>query len=506
MKKPYFLFTALICWLLFPCVAQGQGIFFVPSSKTKLFSDIRGEEVIVREWSTGEPLVHVRDADYPNRHWFLLGKNGTEQMVGFSFDSVQEGNSIITLYVNDMQVYGDSCYFCGEVIVDYGAPVVLPDGTVLSPRFLSHGFIGRMGMSDTPGDSWRVDYTVLKCVDRLQQLAVYHPDEGQSGFKLLLVATAESSDLAKPSCLVEMKENLDLTWEYSILQTNKDGEVFTDVLARGDDLFVSSHVDCGDDATNVEHWFHYVHWSFQGGFGDRYASVNFMKGTVGHDCRYLTAGGYGWGWHRSDTPMRMCMMDGDTFCLSYTVQNYTTGERGVVFYPMVDVHLLSPPRLYGECCESDVVEIAYAPVSYVMAVLLRGSYSSEGYLLVGDWCSMPMGGAMDRKEGFKIESMCRCGGRSFFLGGHRVSDRMAGGLTQQARVMWPYSGSCFTERRVTSVSVLNRPKFDKQDFEWSKEQNCRYPEIEWKSVTGSVAVWPHTVPCFHNWVENAELD
>lgn len=95
MKKPYFLFTALICWLLFPCLAQGQGILFLPSSKTKLFSDIRGEEVIVREWSTGEPLVHVRDADYPNRHWFLRGKNGTEQMVGFSFDAVQEGNSIL---------------------------------------------------------------------------------------------------------------------------------------------------------------------------------------------------------------------------------------------------------------------------------------------------------------------------------------------------------------------------------------------------------------------------
>lgn len=95
MKKSYCLITVLVYWLLFPCVAQGQGILFLPSSKTKLFSDIRGEEVIVREWSTGEPLVHVRDADYPYRHGFLRGKNGTEQMVGFSFDAVQEGNSIL---------------------------------------------------------------------------------------------------------------------------------------------------------------------------------------------------------------------------------------------------------------------------------------------------------------------------------------------------------------------------------------------------------------------------
>ncbi len=71
MKKSYCLITVLVYWLLFPCVTQGQGILFLPSSKTKLFSDIRGEEVIVREWSTGEPLVHVRDADYPYRHWFL---------------------------------------------------------------------------------------------------------------------------------------------------------------------------------------------------------------------------------------------------------------------------------------------------------------------------------------------------------------------------------------------------------------------------------------------------
>ena len=488
-----------------PVSVSGQeDLVFTPSSKTRLFPELRGEEVIVREWTGGNYVVHVRDADYPYRHYFLLEKTQNDQVVGFSFDLQLNDVGYVTLYVNDMQLYGDSCYFCGEVVIDQGAPVVLPDGTVLVPRFVSYGFVGRFGMADTVGGSWRLDYRLIQDVDRLLQMAVYHPNEELAGFKLMVVATAEAGNLNSPSCLVEIKESSNMNWGYRVLQTETVGLIFTDVLARGNDLFVSSHMECSDNPDDVEHWIHYVHHSWCGGFWETHASFNFVENATKVDSRYMDPSGYGWGWHRSDTPMRMCMMNGDTFCLSYTVLNWSTGEHGVIFHPMLTEFVGFVPRLYYDCCDANLCEIVYSPLSDMMTVLMQGQGTViyPWYVTTNKWSTLLMG-AVGYMSDMKLESLCRRGGRSFYMGGHGETDHKARVVTQQVMAMEPGHDFCFSERRFVGATVLDAPFIDKRVFRWIENKNKL--SFDWSSMTGTVGAVGYSIPCFYPWQPSAEF-
>ena len=362
----------LLFFAIVPFLASGQNILIATSSKSKVLQDIHGDEVMVREMGGSRPVVHVRDANQLNRHYFLMNKAGTDQVVGFHFDLQIPDVDCVKLSIYDMQVYGDSCYVCGEALIDQGAQ----DGSVLEPRLYSYGFVGRMGMADTVGGAWRVDYMFVYEVERLLQMDVFHPDEGYSGFKLLIVATGEMDDATKPSCLVEIKERADQGWEYSVMQTKKTGEVFTDVLARGNDLFVSSHVDCGEDPDDVEHWFHYVHHTWGKGFRDEYLLTGvFWEDAVKVDNRNLSPTPGGWGWHRSATTMRMCLLDDGKFCLSYAVENRATGEKGVIFYPLRDSYMWYPAAV-GHNVGIDTWQYIWSGSGFVQQV--EQSYTRSG--------------------------------------------------------------------------------------------------------------------------------
>ena len=57
---------------MFPCLAQGQGILFLPSSKTKLFSDIRGKEVKLKAFgSHGHQFLHWGNGSPSNIQSFM---------------------------------------------------------------------------------------------------------------------------------------------------------------------------------------------------------------------------------------------------------------------------------------------------------------------------------------------------------------------------------------------------------------------------------------------------
>lgn len=487
----------LLFFAIVPFLASGQEIVFAPSSKSKVLQDIHGDEVMVREMFGSRPVVHVRDANQLNRHYFLMNKSGTDQVVGFHFDLQIPDLDCVKLSIYDMQVYGDSCYVCGEALIDQG----VQDGSVLEPRQYSYGFVGRMGMADTVGGAWRVDYMFVYEVERLLQMDVFHPDEGYSGFKLLIVATGEMDDATKPSCLVEIKERADQGWEYSVMQTKKTGEVFTDVLARGNDLFVSSHVDCGEDPDDVEHWFHYVHHTWGKGFRDEYLLSGVLwEDAVKVDNRNLSPTPGGWGWHRSATTMRMCLLDDGKFCLSYAVENRATGEKGVIFYPLRDSYMWYPAVLFYDCCQSDVSDIVYSSLSDMMSVLIHGNIYGLGVVLSNRWSSPTLGVAV-QLSGFQMESLNSCGGRSFYLGGYQTGDQKVKVMTQQVMALWPNYNFCFSLRQSSGATMLTNPKVEKQNFEWFEKS---HRETTWYSLAGTVGEVDYTVPCFYPWSSEAE--
>ena len=492
--------------LVFPCFTSAQVV--VPlacSSKIVDFPNDKGTEVLVRRDNMWGMVIHYKDAANPCRHCFIRYRyyGDSYVYVGFEFDYACNNEDYVISYdVHDMQMCGDTCYLCGEAVKDCGAPQLDPSGAVVLPRFMHYGFIARLTMSPVPGGTWNMQFGLVTNVQRLNQLAVCHHALPGGGYNRLLVATAERDYFGKPSCLVEMEETQGSSWQYKVVHTDMADEVFTDVIARGNDIIVSSMINCGDDNPNEgDHWKVCLHQSTYMGYDHDYLNPVIWESPFIHDMRTLTGiHSYGeWGWHADNTPMRMCPMGESNFMLAYATRKNVTGMYGLLVLPYASTYSLCQDPIiiedgYGT---THIEDLIYSTGAQMVMGMERSVNVPDGYVPYGNMQTYSGPGVMSCTD-TKIESVANYGPDYMLVGGHWTQDKTVSVRHHQV-AMFAYTTTCSYQWPTDYRHPYPYLTLEKKDCMWIDALG-KTITLPIRSFSGQVHNVNHVTSCFYPWV------
>lgn len=219
------LFLIILTGLFSTEEASGQTYL----AKEYHFSSCKGQCVITRENGTGVPIMSYRGT---YGEYFVYGNWGTGTANYFNIPDTTYQDAITCYMVNDMQVIGESCYFCGcrthSTIVNN---MVVTD---------SVGFIGRLHLNDWecsgPANNIKYQLRLVSETKTLERLAAK-----ELGGDTILAMTGIANLFNSISCLVVAKRTyLSTSWRYDIWMTNDSPETFTDIVIDVKNIVLAS--------------------------------------------------------------------------------------------------------------------------------------------------------------------------------------------------------------------------------------------------------------------------
>ena len=483
MKK---ILIMMLLAIPFAMTAQPIVPYYPPrQSKIYKFTGYKGDEVIVRSDKNYTTMIHHRDLTYDSRHYYTsFTRLPFFPPQGYSFrHDLYIDDERVNYYIHDMCIYDDTCYVCGEAVVDHGAPYYYSYDIII-PRFYSNGFLAKFAINQDANQECTLQYKIFNELERLNKITVYHPDPERSGFRKMIVATAEQLNLTHPdpSCLIEIKEENDGAWKYSIIKSDLDTkEVYSDVLAKGDNLFVSSYIKSDDsDPNDLAHWFYYIHMSTNLGFSKQYIELSMIEDVIGWDAQCMSESGTGWGWHKGDESFHLNIISYPEYSISYLSTNQNTGSLGLVMVPMNGTASANYPLKLTMVPEPVIKEITYQPSTNEIVPLGCDLFTPLGKAYFSRMGIAGYHETMRSTEDYNLSSVDTLEGKRITVGGYLTNDKTIIVVDQQHN--YPdYLVSCLTPDFMGS-EILKIPCPEKMNCRW-KYIHISYNNInlEWST-------------------------
>ncbi len=467
------------------------------------FPEYKGDEVIVRKFKSNTILIHHRDITEHNKHYYTLFRRNSSfpsisTVSGFQHAMFNIG--VPTDYsIHDICIYDDTIYACGELYWPYGEPIYDPVYGMIVPVNIPQGFLAKIGMKDSVGSQWEMKYKIFDEVERLNKLTVYHPNPELSGFRKMIVATAElPSTYSQTSCLMEIKEELDGDWFYSIIQSDLSSrEVLSDVLAMGNRLFVSSYLKGDENPEDMGHWFFYTHVAQFKGFTEMCVIPNVPEpDPMGWDTRYMTSSHTGWGWHNGEGPMLMEPFDAWNFSLTFMSKNYATGGHGIVTVPLTTSLGAGYPIKQLTSYDTKLKDVSYLSLTNEITPLVYNPITSREQIF---FLNMTVGGTTNclypfPERTYYLNSVDAFSGTRLVIGGSQTNNNTVVMIEQQHNCE-DWCGSCLYND-FTESGQLESPNAVKMECNWTYvDPYIETYKLAWKAATGTVVPIEKTIIC-----------
>lgn len=459
----------------------------------------------MRQYGSNITLIHHRDKTEHNKHYYTLMHNEdlfttAPSAVGFHHSMSIPGQPY-DYSIYDICIYDDTIYVCGELLLPYGEPIYDPVIGTLVPVNIPKGFLAKIGMTYVAGSQWEMKYKIFDDVERLNKLTVYHPNPELSGFRKMIVATAElPSTYSQKSCLMEIKEELNGDWSYSIIQSDLcSREVLSDVMANGNSLYVSSYQQGDADPDDEGHWFFYIHKADFKGFTEMCVIPNVPEpDPMGWDTRYMTSSHTGWGWHSGEGPMLMKPINEWDFSLTFLSKNYTTGEYGIisVSIPWM-LGLASSFVKLNATSDTEFKDISYLSSTDEMTPLIYNNTTPNGEV---NYPKRTIGGLpeyMYSNGTYHLNSVDAFSGARLVIGGTQTNNNTVVVIDQQHNC----ENGCATclDNDFNESIMLKKPYETKKSCNWDYViSDFHSKPFMWETATGMVGLVTKTIICKTN--------
>ena len=465
------------------------------------FPEYKGDEVIVRKFKSNIILIHHRDITEHNKHYYTLFRRNSSfpsisTVSGFQHAMFNIG--VPTDYsIHDICIYDDTIYACGELFWPYGEPIYDPEYGTHVPVNIPKGFLAKIGMTHVAGSQWEMKYKIFNEVERLNKLTVYHPNPELSGFRKMIVATAElPSTYSQTSCLMEIKEKLNGEWFYSIIHSDLSSrEVLSDVLAMGNRLFVSSYLKGDHNPEDMGHWFFYTHVAEFKGFTDLYV-IPPMQETdlMGWNTSFMSTSHTGWGWHNGEGPMLMEPFDAWNFSLTFMSKNHTTGEHGIVTVPLTTSLGAGYPINKIVLGETELKDVSYLSTTNEITPLKYNYYAPHGEVF---FPNMAVGGSVNSVYSngtYHLNSVDAFSGTRLVIGGTQTNNNIVVVIEQQRNCEGGCESCLYSD--FTESIRLESPDAVKMECNWKNVfPRQDYYELSWNTATGLIVPIEKTIIC-----------
>lgn len=253
-----------------------------------------GSQVVVRNYAGSQVVIHHVERSNKYVHHFAIQRQDVDDMRELVVVLGGQGEFDTTYAVNDMRVLGDSCYFCGTEMVDYGAPLLDSHGNPITPQVYKRGMVGRFSLSALiNGEESDFHLTTIRGTAEFSRLdaARPYPNLVSDHYRVMLTAVGRygNNGAVEGSCLLEMADYLQGGWRYSL--TDLDGqEVICDVVTAGWAKYVASFYYGDGEDPEQGGWNLVLHDCTSDGFAARYAHQSVSETATIYDF-----GRMGWG-------------------------------------------------------------------------------------------------------------------------------------------------------------------------------------------------------------------
>lgn len=482
----------LLVLLLTMRLAVGQVLRTVYASALSNMPNCTGKDVIVRNYSGHSLLIHhTAEADRHEHHFALQSQtqnNFRELVVTLG----GQGQATDTWYdIADIKVLGDTCYFCGTRVADFGAPVLDIWGHVVASQYEKRGFIGRFSIASIlDGGYAGFEIYMIGETESLSRLTLRKGLPGdQVRYHVMLSAVGQFRGSDAKSCVLEAANYLEGGWRYSLSVNGSDNdrERFTDIVSTPRWTFVASfYTPDGTDA-NASGWHMLLHKVEPMGVAEMAnGNWNFYDGAL------YDFGQCGWGWHQADAQCRLALLPRDRIGLSFGTQNSQTQNYGILTASLSDNFILDTVTVVGASHSVQVQDMTYLPFVNQLAVLARdGSYYHGGVFL----CPIGYNGSISvlSKVDVQLQSLCRYTSRTVFAGGFHP-------LTKKICTFWQHPQaferpSCVTVAQAESAL---------QSFEYGNKYHEAWTcevyrnQVDWDVQPTSVTDNGYVLECKQN--------
>lgn len=241
-------------------------------SEIDQFVSPTGTNTIIRtDYSRTRFVTYCRSTGL-NRYFIVKTPNATKYFNLMEYyENISEPLASIYRYeINDVQIMGQTCYFCGYRWRQTDEIIYYIDGS-WGYVVEYDGLIGRFDIEDDMDNGGNYELMIIDSTHSLNKLAVH------SGG---LIATATLNDGQTP-CLVELREitywDLSVDYNYRVIVSSNSDEYFSDVTATWNKYVVASRYS---NPTNANAY-NYL-------FGLRYGNGDYFYGTNSAIYNYST--------------------------------------------------------------------------------------------------------------------------------------------------------------------------------------------------------------------------
>ena len=268
------------------------------------YASLKGDSVLIRTDATMSYFVTCVNTPV-NRACFVVSNGGTSKRF---FTTQAPGSPYMFTVdsgykVNDMQIFGTTCWFCGYKWIDTGQPIFIPGGGSTT-LMLYRAFVGRFDITDVTGGSG--SYIIIE----IPQLRAIDKMTVQNNFIVAL-----GRDSVDNKRLIELKETVDWlgsTYFYKIQKCSFAKEVMMDITKTNNRIVLLTRFNYPEN-----YLFHKYYFAL------RYGSPTDFHGTNHFAYCYDTyASLIGYAAFKPNTSLHLSATNnGDGVTVSYILEN-----------------------------------------------------------------------------------------------------------------------------------------------------------------------------------------
>lgn len=251
--------------------------------------------------------------------------NSTSMVFSTYFNATSSNDYSVS--INDMELYGSECFFCGTITYPYFEP--------LSNNYISKGIVGHFTTTSFIYGASLLVFAIVPQTSQLTRLAVNKPDDGG----IIKINTIGILDDYNTACLAEINYPPSLAWNATLNYIPDQSKIlFSDILSTRDSTILLAQYKC---ANNISYGNSGYDFSHQIILLDR-----FTRNGCYSDCNsvplhymahYFFPDNESYNFHYNKAPMALCNVQDNHFGAAFGVKNNFDNISGIRYFSFPNI-------------------------------------------------------------------------------------------------------------------------------------------------------------------------